>query len=324
MNKLRSLFNQNITRIVLAVIAIAFLIGVIQVFNKNAKIELAKKEEERQYNLIEEQNNNTKQNPTQSVISSGGSISQETASSSQQLIQDFVRYCNNKDVNSAYSLLSESCKECMYPSINEFKNNYWALNFNTPKMCTIKLWITGSLTYQIQLFDDVMATGSIDEGMRVQDYFTVVTDEKGQIKLNISEYIGREQINKTQTVSNIIFTINYKDTYKEYEIFNVTVQNKTGKTINLDSEESTQKIYVLGKNDTKYKAFRNEIRNRDLIIRSSFKSTFNIKFNIEYTQKSKNNEKSIIFEDVILDQEEYEKTQSKVKYTNRTKIEVKL
>ena len=42
-----------------------------------------------------------------------------------QIIIKFIDYCNSGEINSAYELLSDDCKQILFPSIESFLNNYY-------------------------------------------------------------------------------------------------------------------------------------------------------------------------------------------------------
>ena len=226
----------------------------------------------------------------------GDNISSNVLNEANKVIEEFISDCNNKEIEKAYNLLSTDCKQILYPNVEEFQNRYVNVLFgNNKKIATIENW-SGN-TYKVNIKEDIMSSGNIN-ATSMQDYFTLVS-ENGQTKLNIKEFIDKEDINKQETIENIVFNTVSKEIYFEYEIYTIKVENKTSNTILLDDLQSTQSIYLLGDNDTKYYAYTNELINNLLKINSGFSTEINIKFNKKYNTRIRT--ESMVFSNIILD-----------------------
>ncbi|MBO5413433.1 MAG: hypothetical protein J6A29_03940 [Clostridia bacterium] len=318
MYKLIRIINQNRKQILIAILAIVFVITTIQILNNVAK----KSNEEKENEL---KNNNSKydtstHNPNYSIIS-GGSVSQSTQNTVNKIIDNFMTSCNKGDVQTAYNLLSENCKEELYPTLEDFTKNYYMNNFKTNKQYSVQLWSKEKLMYKIELYEDILSTGKVDTTTSRQDFFTIVK-ENGENKLNISEYIGKKIIEKSTTKEGITITANYKNVYKDYEIYNITIKNSTNNNILLNSNESTKTIYLKGENGAEYTAYIYEINSNVMELDSYNKITTNIKFNKQYS--SNNGVSLIAFDDIILNAEEYENMKNKLEYKDRIKIQIEI
>ena len=67
------------------------------------------------------------------IINDKSAVDGTTFSKSQKdeevgIIQNFIEYCNNKNIEKAYELLSDDCKSEMYPTANDFYSKY--INFS--------------------------------------------------------------------------------------------------------------------------------------------------------------------------------------------------
>jgi len=317
MYKLIRIFNQNRRQILIAILAIVFVLGTIKILD----IFYKKQEEEKLQNILNASNqiNTSTYNPSYSVIT-GNKINEEVNKKAAGVIQDFIKKCNESKVEEAYDLISTDCKNEVYPSIDDFKV-YYRQNFNTKKDYTLQLWVSDSLTYKVELVEDVLSSGKIGNGVVLQDFFTIVKED-GKEKINISEYIRKVQINKTNTLKGITVKVNYKNIFKDYEIYNITIENKSKNDILLDSLESTKKMYLIGENDATYTASSYELNENAYSINKNYVTTLNIKFNKQYTTNV--TVKALVFSDAILDKNEYENTKNKKEYTNRMKIQVEL
>ena len=63
------------------------------------------------------------------IGSDSSALSGDELTSSQiemiEVIEQFVEYCNNGNVEEAYNLLSDECKDEMYKTLNDFKVSYY-------------------------------------------------------------------------------------------------------------------------------------------------------------------------------------------------------
>ena len=286
MGSIRIWYNKNRVTIWTAIIIIVVVIGLIQTLNKYYK---ENPKEKTNYD------NNYYNTNTYSVITKE-EIHETTAKQSTNLIDSFIGYCNNQQPEEAYNLLSEECKQELYPTIDVFKTKYYNRIFTEKKNYNSTLWIVASQahTYRVEIMADMLATGK-KEDMPTEDYFTIVL-ENGQNKLNISRYIGREDINIVKEQEDIVITVLSKIQYMDYEKYKISIQNNTGMNLIFNTREKTNSIYLKDENDVKYIAFLNEILSSHLEVPSGATNNLEIKFNRGY--KPETHIKNIVFEDI--------------------------
>ena len=169
--------------------------------------------------------------------------------------------------------------------------------------------------------DNMLATGKANNEEAVEDYYTIVYSEDGY-KLNINKYIGKTEIDKEKQYQNITIKVISKDTYMNYETYNISIENKTDNDILLDSKESTKSVYLKDSKDVKYPSYAHEIVDSGLIVRSGSYSNLSIKFTNSYVSNRKI--QSLCFSDIIINYREYRKFSNKHDYIDRLKVEVEL
>ena len=281
-------YNQNRKMIWIVILTIVAVIGLIQIldnyYKNNPKDESSGT------------NRTTAYNAHNYSIVTQEEINETTSKESIDLIGDFFWYCNNGQVENAYNLISAECKQELYPTIEDFKNKYHGRIFTEQKKYNSMLWIIGSNghTYRVEIMADLLATGQKDS-MPIEDYYTIIY-ENGEYKLNISSYIGREEINVSKTQSNIIVNVLAKKIYMDYETYEIEVQNNTENKLIFNTKENTKSIYIQDENEIKHIAFLNELTEADLEVLSGLTKTLKIKFNRGY--KPTINIEKVIFEDV--------------------------
>lgn len=316
MNIIR-LYNQNRKQLFIVILIVASIILTIHFVNY-----LVKKDNKENLNNGTSSSSTssatTTYNPQQSAISSS-TVSDKKYKEDSNIIDKFIKYCNEGNIQDAYNLLSTACKEIEFPTLEYFINNYYKEIFKENRLYTIKNW-TGS-TYKINITENMLATGEYHNGISIEDYFTIVT-ENGSKKLNINGFIRKNEMKKSNSKNNLEIQVICEYTYMDYVIYSVKAKNKTSKTILLDSGETTQNLYIVDNNNVKYMSYRNEIPSAELKILPNSENELKIKYSSMYTKDRRIN--SLIFNDIILDYEEYNDCILKGNYINRASIKVEI
>ncbi|MBO5413047.1 MAG: hypothetical protein J6A29_01855 [Clostridia bacterium] len=287
MNRLIKYYNQNRYMIWLVVLILIAIIALIQILNN---FTLERKNAQNNQNTIIANNINK----NYSVIT-GKEIKEEVSN----IIDQFLNYCNNQEVEKAYEILSDECKEVLYPTLEGFTKNYYNKLFNKKKTYFYQGWITnnGNYTYKIDFTEDMLATGTAAQ-TSIVDYYTVIKDNDNY-KLNINKFIGITDINKTEKRDDIIINIKRKRVYMDYETYEIEVKNNSKGEIILDSLQDTDTVYIEDDKEQKYYWTSHEIIEDDISIRNAQSKEIEIKFNKSY--QPKNEIIKIVFSDIILE-----------------------
>jgi len=278
-------YNQNRKIIWIVILTVVGIIALIQTLNNNY---------ENDKNTIS--NSVTTYSKDNYSVITREEINETTSEESISLITNFIKYCNNQEIEKAYDLLSTQCKEELYPTINDFNTNYYSRIFTEQKSYNSTLWInaSNSITYRIEIMADLLATGK-KENMPIEDYYTIVYED-GKYKLNISRFIGKEEINISNSKSNIAVNVISKKQYMDYELYEIEVQNNTETKLTFNTKKDTNSVYIQDENGVKYIAFLNEIPDNNLEILNGITNDLEIKFNRGY--KPDIDIKRIVFGDI--------------------------
>ena len=307
--KILTFYNNNKRKILLILIVIVILIAlprVLQFFTKgteNEPINLNEKKDPVQNNL------NTSVIETEESVISGENLdtSQKTY---VELIDNFVVACNNGNTEKAYGFLSTDCREELYPSMESFKDNYYNQVFhNGKKTALIKNWMNN--IFKIDYTNDILSSGVYNEDENIQEYITVV-DDNGNIKLNINNYIGKTEINRTTNYMNIQVKVLSKKIYMDYEVYTFEIQNNSKDGILLDDRQNIETMYIEDDSGNKYEAYTHELTNSMLTVPSGATRNINIKYYNKYST-NKIMEK-VVFSKVILNNEWYLSLENKNVY----------
>lgn len=305
LRKLRILYYNNKTKIWLILGIVIFVYVVIRMFNAQIK-----KENE------EKINNNAGQNSqvttylpsSQTSVMTNSSTTKENVKKDTEIIKNFIDFCNNNNIEEAYNLLSQQCKDELYKNINEFYNKYYKNIFSEKRSYDIENWASSkNITYKIKYLKDIMSSGTVNDEY-IEEYITVVT-ENNEKKLNINQFIGKEELNLKRKTDNLNITVVNKYVYYDYEEYEIIFENNTDKNIILDTKENTESVYIEDTKDVKYTWFGNEVPNSYLNLNSGESKRLRLKFNEIYTGKK--TDSTIYLTDVKIDGQE-EKTTIKI------------
>ena len=105
-----------------------------------------------------------------------------------------------------------------------------------------------------------------------------------------------------------------------YEIVEMKIENKSEKTIMLDSKENTDTVYIIDSNGNKNYALLNENEDDDLIISSNSSKEISVKFAKPY--QSELSTRKICYSNMVLDYDIF--TSSNEDNNNYGSIEIQL
>jgi len=274
------------------IVAIALGYALIMTFNNNAK-------QKREVINNTEQIISTPSKASNSTIESskviigGNTKSQEELQGFNNQISVFVNYCNQEKIENAYNMLSQDCKDELYPTLESFISNYYNRIFTVTKTYSIQNY-SGD-TYRVIYKDSLLETGGNASNSEVADYITI--DSKN--KLSISSYIGREVISKEYSIGNLKFNVLERNIYIDYEKHKIDITNEGNYDARISDLKSARDIYASDSNNEFCYVFLNELPSYMVNISSGTTKTAILKFSKAYNQKSVIN--TIYFENIILD-----------------------
>ena len=313
-------YINNKTKLLTAIFIIVVIILVSIIVNFLNALQLNEVQTNTETNVNVQENNTPIGNFTDIYVGDSESVvTGENMSSAQVTIIDtinqFVQLCNEGNVNEAYNMLSDECKEEVYPSLDSFSNNYYNAIFNGQKKnIAVENWVNS--IYKVTFENDALSTGMYTEEGTIQDYITVARNENNELRLNINNYIGREEINKTRTdASNVTITVLRSDTYMDYETYTYSITNNTNNTILLDDKGSTDNMYIEDENGNQYTAYIHELSESQLTITPGETKEVTIKYYSRYG--STKNITQVVFNKIILNYNE-------VAIRQTTRIEIEL
>ena len=291
-NKIFRFINQNRRIIILLVSIGIFIIILIKALNNLS----FKSDNDETDNEIE--NTSREIQDTRTSVITNTSVGQKTSTQNYNLLEEFVNLCNDGNIEEAYQLLSDECKQNVYPNLEGFANNYVNVVFKSRKSIDVKNWIKSGdyITYLVTYSDeDILSTGDVNNN-KFQDYITVNSSKQ---QLNINKYIKKEELNKTQEIKNIKFTINYVDIFKDYEVYNIKIENKNNNDIILDNLSSVSSTYIETSSETQINCSNYEAGINSFKYGPGMAKTIELKVIKQYNENLQ--DEKLIFSSAILD-----------------------
>lgn len=284
MQEIRLWYNQHRKKIWITVGIIAAVIVVIQLLNffvsrsnNNEKtINM-----ESSTDVISQIKNETNVDieSTQSAVS-GQTVSTAKLKTATSVIGQFMEFCNEGNTEGAYNLLTDDCKNQMYNSLEAFEQAYYQDVFEgEEKIYSIENWV-GDI-YKVSITENMLATGKSNNGYSKQDYITV-EEINGEYKLNINNYIGYTDVNKTTENNNIIINVISKNTYMDREEYTIKVTNNNKNAITLDGRNSIDSLYLEDTRGSHYSAYTHELTDPMLNLEPGQTKELTIKFYSRY------------------------------------------
>ena len=302
MQQIRLWYNNHRRKIWITVGIIAAVIVVVQFFNY--LVSRTKNKEEANIIALPNTKEDLKEIEKETNVSyesgvsviSGETQSKEKLKTAAEVIGEFFDFCNEGNIQGAYDLLTDDCKEQIYTSLESFEKAYYQDVFaGEERIYSVENWI-GDI-YKVDITENMLATGKSNNGYVKQDYITVEKVDD-VYKLNINNYIGKTQINKETDKEDIKVNVLYKNTYMDREEYTISVTNNKATSISLDRLYDVNSLYLEDSKGMKYPAYTHEMTSPMLEVQSKETKEVTIKFYSRYTSTKKI--ENLVFSDLVI------------------------
>ena len=311
MNRIVRLWNQHRKGFILIIGAFVFLIIVIQILNQMAKDTRLEKESINANVSLYEQAIEEQDLPIKASVDDA-KTDVETAKENVIEIDEFVEKCNNGEISEAYNMLTDYCKEELFPTEELFKKGYYNTRFDKKRMTDIKSYKNedNRYTYLVKFYEDLLSTGQRIGSNFYQEYITVDKNSTNG-KLNIKNLVYKKSINKEKENEGIIVTVLSQSIYQDREKYEVKIENTTDKAILMNTKEKGDAIYLVGKNGELYTSDIFETADSLYAIYPHMYRKYDLSFEKKYGSTIE--AKGIAFTDIVSDSEIYEQNQENMK-----------
>lgn len=166
--------------------------------------------------------------PDSPIMDETDSISKSDAKKINELIKTYITYCNNKDYDNAYNLISTSCKKYVYNDNEENFKSYVDSLFPEERKYYTQNYsnVDGIYAYILTLTDDIESTGTTG-GYYSYSERIAVFNEGDDIKLSNNNFIISKDLNISKEDDYIKVEITSKDIGYDKVGYNLKITNKT-------------------------------------------------------------------------------------------------
>lgn len=186
--------------------------------------------------------------PHTSTINQDKQVPEKLQEPIENIINKYFNYCNSGEYEKAYECITEECKMANYPTLEQFTAYVKEIFEGKKKIYNIQNYsiVDNKYIYNIRILDDILANGTTDGYYYYEEKF-ILTEENGEIKLSIAEYIGDEKLNNVVEDNNMIIEILNKSVDYETETYTIKVTNKTDNYIVIsDNKQNNEIVLDLG------------------------------------------------------------------------------
>ncbi|MBR3697798.1 MAG: hypothetical protein IKM97_06065 [Clostridia bacterium] len=177
---------------------------------------------------------NTTYTPTVSVMDSTDSSPKVVQSFAEDMIEEYVKYCNEGNYQKAFNMLSDDCKKYGFNDDVSIFMEHVLSKMQTPKKYSIQNYSNykGFYIYEVKYIDDILATGLTNQKYLYSTEKIVFTKDKDN-KLNMStgNFISYNKINNILENDYLKVDVIDKITKYSIETYNVKITNRTDSTI---------------------------------------------------------------------------------------------
>ena len=187
------------------------------------------------------------------VIDYGGSVPRRYVEEINQTVEEYFNYCNSKNYEQAYNMLTDQCKEYLYGNDLALFQQYVDSIFTQKKIYNLQNYsnVDGTYIYDLVILDDIESTGTTEgyEPYKEKIALRIVDDD---FKISNQGFIESRAYNRFAEDENLKVTVKSKDVSYTREGYNVTITNKTDKYIVL-VDNTINKEITLNLGDQKRK-----------------------------------------------------------------------
>ena len=176
----------------------------------------------------------TSYTPHTTVLDDTQDVPEEVADSFEVFIENYVKYCNNRDYVSAYNLISEDCKKNFFGnSYNNFVN-YVSEKFDGTKSYAIQSYshVDDKYIYSVKLYDNFLATGLTNQKYRyVEEKMAINYDEDGNIVFSVGNYMGSKDLQFQASNDYLVARVTKSVEKYSFIIYNLELTNRSNYTV---------------------------------------------------------------------------------------------
>lgn len=232
--KIKNFFRRNRKMIIFALV-IWLLVILVNNFLKNTELKVFER---------------TSYSEHEAIMSTGQDVPEKLKQPINETIDKYFNYCNNKQYEEAYKMVSDECKSIYFPTLEDYKE-YIDIVFDENKIYYLQNFSNYEDTYiyRMRIMEDLMATGLTGKKYLYfyEEKIALKEKEDGTVSLSLRQFIDSKILEEVYEDDYVKIWIDSKDVFYEEEHYNIKVKNKTSNTVVLaDSQEKNEILLSVG------------------------------------------------------------------------------
>lgn len=231
---------------------------------------------------------------------------QEKITNTPNRIEAFILLCNQGKTDVAYEMLTDSCKEELYPTKEDFINKYYNTIFKPTKYYDISGFKNG--TYKVTYYDNSLETG-VEADKGIIDYITY--DSSG--KVSISGFIDSKEMDIKSIGNYFTIKITKRKRYVDCIKYTISMKNNTYADIYINDVDNSN-LYIRTSDGNRFYINSSDYLDYNYLVQGKNEKEIELKFDAQY--QSGNDAFSIVEMDFdaikIVNKEYYDNTKEVV------------
>lgn len=221
--------------------------------------------------------------PFEPIVENGETMPSKWQKEIEDMLDKYINYCNNKEYEKAYEMISSGSKKAVYPTLESFQA-YVDYVFSQKRLYAIQNYSNhdGTYIYRVRIFENIMETGlTFSENFQYFEEKFTFKEKDGSLLMGVKGYVGEEEVSGLYEDQYIKITIEGRSVSYDTETYDIKIQNKTEHIVVVsDSENSDTEIQLETEDEILNRVFEGKITKMYLLAKES--KIYSIKFNKFY------------------------------------------
>ncbi len=196
--------------------------------------------------------------PHVSVVDSSASTPKRMQTSIEDMIEEYVGYCNEGNYQKAFNMLSEDCRKYSFNDDIQAFRTHVLVKMPTPKKYAIQDYSNTKYgnqkvyIYEIKYTDDLLATGLTNTTYTfTSEKITFYEDDNNEMQMNVGNYIYHEDVKSISENEYLKIDVIQKIVNYSIETYEVKFTNRSNYTIVIADGAESDEIMLALPNETR-------------------------------------------------------------------------
>lgn len=196
--------------------------------------------------------------PHVSVINSAVSTPKHMQTTIEDMIEEYVGYCNEGNYQKAFNMLSEDCRKYEFDDDVQKFRKHVLVKMPTPKKYSIQDYSNTKYgkqkvyVYEIKYTDDLLATGLTNSTYTfTSEKITFYEDDNKEMQMNVGNYIYHEDIKSISENEYLKIDVMQKVVNYSIETYEVKFTNRSNYTVVISDGVENDEIMLALPNETR-------------------------------------------------------------------------